>query len=146
MFLDSKPGRFTGAEGPIGLIRWIEKSESVFAMCNCADGNRVKYAASTLEDGALTGWNAQVQARGLAAANATTWTTFKALIKEEYCPLDRVQQLEQSLWNRKMVGSEIEAYTSKHHDLVFLCPDMARPVSKQIELYIGGLVPEIRVW
>ena len=112
--------------------------ESVFAMCNCLQENQVKFAASTLEDGALTWGNAEVQARGLAAANAMAWDAVKALIREEYCPRDRVQQLEHSLYNLKMLGSEVEAYTSQHYDLVFLSPDMARPVSKQIELYLGA--------
>ena len=92
-FMDCKPGYFSGVEGPIGLVRWIEKSESVFAMCNSTPGNRVKFAASTLTDGALTWWNDQVQTRGLDAANGMPWEDFKALIKQEYCPRDQIHQL-----------------------------------------------------
>ncbi|KAM0063982.1 hypothetical protein Hdeb2414_s0003g00097221 [Helianthus debilis subsp. tardiflorus] len=54
MFMDCKPQTFSGTEGAVGLLRWFEKAESVFAMCNCPDGDRVKYATSTLEDGVLT--------------------------------------------------------------------------------------------
>ncbi|MFS7968463.1 hypothetical protein Hanom_Chr09g00797731 [Helianthus anomalus] len=53
-FMDCKPQTFSGAEGPVGLLRWFEKAESVFAMCNCPAGDRVKFASGTLEDGALT--------------------------------------------------------------------------------------------
>ncbi|KAM0031761.1 hypothetical protein Hdeb2414_s0017g00512731 [Helianthus debilis subsp. tardiflorus] len=57
-FMDCKPQTFSGTEGAVGLLHWFEKVESVFAMCNCPEGDRVKYATGTLEDGALTLWNA----------------------------------------------------------------------------------------
>ncbi|KAF5806244.1 hypothetical protein HanXRQr2_Chr05g0219081 [Helianthus annuus] len=94
MFMDCKPQTFSGTEGAVGLLRWFEKAESVFAMCNCPVGDRVKYATGTLEDGALTWWNAQVQLLGIDAANATTWDDFKELMREEYCPRDEIQKLE----------------------------------------------------
>ncbi|KAJ0443539.1 hypothetical protein HanIR_Chr16g0821871 [Helianthus annuus] len=59
-FMDCKPQTFSGAEGPVGLLRWFEKVESVFAMCNCPAGYRVKFASGTLEDCALTWCNAQM--------------------------------------------------------------------------------------
>ncbi|XP_021979509.1 myb-like protein A [Helianthus annuus] len=54
-----------GTGGAMGLLRWFEKAESVFAMCNCPEGDRVKYATGTLEDDALTWWNAKVQILGI---------------------------------------------------------------------------------
>ncbi|MFS7918391.1 hypothetical protein Hanom_Chr03g00200471 [Helianthus anomalus] len=71
-FMDCKPQTFTRTEGAVGLLRWFEKAESVFAMCNCPAGDRVKYATGTLADGALTWWNTQVQMLGIEMANATT--------------------------------------------------------------------------
>jgi hypothetical protein len=32
-FLDCKPHTFNGTDGAVSLLRWIEKVESVFAMC-----------------------------------------------------------------------------------------------------------------
>ncbi|KAJ0460819.1 putative retrotransposon gag domain-containing protein [Helianthus annuus] len=81
---------------------------------------------------------------GLAAANATPWNEFKDLIKEEYCHRDDIHKLEVEFYNLKMVGSEIEAYTKRSNDLAALCPNMADPAYKRIELYIKGLVPEIQ--
>ncbi|XP_035845172.1 uncharacterized protein LOC118491469 [Helianthus annuus] len=63
--MNCKPQTFSGTEGVVGLMCWLEKAESVFAMCNCLAGDRVKYASGTLEDGALTWWNAQVQMLGI---------------------------------------------------------------------------------
>ena len=49
-FMDCKPHNFGGSEGAIGLLRWFEKVESCFAMCNCPPADRVKYATATLEN------------------------------------------------------------------------------------------------
>ncbi|KAJ0887184.1 putative retrotransposon gag domain-containing protein [Helianthus annuus] len=143
-FIDCKPQTFSGTEGAVGLLRWFENAESVFVMCNCPVGDRVKYAAGTLEDGALTWWNAQVQLLGIEAANATTWDDFKELMREEYCPHDEIQKLENEYYDLKMVGSEIEAYVKRSYELADLCPNLSRPMSRRIELFIKGLPPRVK--
>ncbi|KAI3802031.1 hypothetical protein L1987_30154 [Smallanthus sonchifolius] len=120
-FMDCKPHTFSGAEGAVGLLRWFEKVESVFAMCNYPLANQVKFASGTLEGPALTWWNAQ-----------------------EYCPRDEIQKLEGEFWNLKMEGSEIELYTPRSHELATMCPHMVTTDYKRIELYIRGLVPQIQ--
>ncbi|GJS62589.1 hypothetical protein Tco_0657373 [Tanacetum coccineum] len=45
---------FRSTEGAVGLTRWFEKLESQFGISNVAEGDRVKFASSTLLDGALT--------------------------------------------------------------------------------------------
>ncbi|KAJ0951771.1 putative transcription factor interactor and regulator CCHC(Zn) family [Helianthus annuus] len=142
--MDCKPQTFSGTEGAVGLLRWFEKAESVFAMCNCPEGDRVKYATGTLEDGALTWWNAQVQMLGIEMANATTWDDFKELMREEYCPRDEIQKLENEYYDLKMEGSEIEAYTKRSHELAILCPNLSRPPPRRIELYIKGLALSVK--
>ncbi|GJR14377.1 putative reverse transcriptase domain-containing protein [Tanacetum coccineum] len=42
---------FRGTEGAVGLTRWFEKLESQFGISNVAEGDRVKFASSTLLDG-----------------------------------------------------------------------------------------------
>ena len=128
----------------MGLLHWFEKLESVFEMCECPEARRVKFATGTLEGIALTWWNAQVQILGLAAANATPWNDFKELIKREYCTREDIHKLEDELYNLKMVGSEIEAYTKRSNELAVLCPTMVDPPYKRIELYLKGLAPEIQ--
>ncbi|KAM0015230.1 putative transcription factor interactor and regulator CCHC(Zn) family [Helianthus debilis subsp. tardiflorus] len=143
-FMDCKPQTFSGTEGAVGLLRWFEKAESIFAMCNCPVGDRVKFVAGTLEDGALTWWNAQVQLLGIEAANATTWDDFKELMREEYCPRDEIQKLENEYYDLKMVGSEIEAYVKRSYELADLCPNLSRPMPRRIELFIKGLPPRVK--
>ncbi|KAF5760051.1 putative transcription factor interactor and regulator CCHC(Zn) family [Helianthus annuus] len=142
--MDCRPSSFSGTEGAVGLLHWFEKLESVFEMCECPEARRVKFATGTLEGIALTWWNAQVQILGLAAANATPWNEFKELIKREYCTREDIHKLEDELYNLKMVGSEIEAYTKRSNELAVLCPTMVDPPYKRIELYLKGLAPEIQ--
>ncbi|GJR90667.1 hypothetical protein Tco_0214678 [Tanacetum coccineum] len=54
---------------------------------SCAENQKVKYAASSLVNKALTWWNTQVQARGREAAMAMTLNYFKALMVEEFYPI-----------------------------------------------------------
>ncbi|KAI3814758.1 hypothetical protein L1987_14402 [Smallanthus sonchifolius] len=121
-FMDFKRHTFSGAEGAVGLLRWFEKVESVFAMCNCPQANQVKYASGTLEGPALTWWNSQ----------------------EEYCPRDEIQKLEGEFWNLKMECFKIELYTARSLEYSVVCPHMVTPSYKRIERYIDGLVPQMQ--
>ncbi|GKC32217.1 hypothetical protein Tco_1039511 [Tanacetum coccineum] len=49
--------------------------------------------------------------RGWEAAVGITWESFKALIKEEYCPRNKIQKLETEFWGHAMVGAGHAMYT-----------------------------------
>ncbi|GJT96914.1 retrotransposon protein, putative, ty3-gypsy subclass [Tanacetum coccineum] len=66
--------KFHGTEGDVGLTRWFEKLESQFGISNIAKGDKVKFAFSTLVDGALTWWNVYVHSVTLDTAHATPWS------------------------------------------------------------------------
>ncbi|GKE01039.1 hypothetical protein Tco_1389022 [Tanacetum coccineum] len=70
---------FRGTKGAVGLTRWFEKLESQFGISNVAEGDRVKFASSTLLDSALTWWNVYVCSVTLDTAHATPWSDFKAM-------------------------------------------------------------------
>ncbi|XP_076949370.1 uncharacterized protein LOC143621988 [Bidens hawaiensis] len=73
-----------------------------------------------------------------------SWEEFKNLIKTEYSPRGEVQKLEHEFWNLRMEGSDIEAYTTRSHELAILCPQMVDPAYKRVEMYIDGLPPQIQ--
>ncbi|GJR93506.1 putative reverse transcriptase domain-containing protein [Tanacetum coccineum] len=62
----------------------------------------------------------------------------------KYCPDDEVQKLESKFWNHKMVGSDIDGYTARFHELARLVPHMVTPESQHVNHYIRGLAPEIK--
>ncbi|KAI3797627.1 hypothetical protein L1987_32887 [Smallanthus sonchifolius] len=85
-FSACKPKEFHGHEGALGILKWIEKMESVINISECADNQKVKYGVCSLYGKALTWWNTQVQARGTEAIGQMSWVELKALLLEEYCP------------------------------------------------------------
>ncbi|GJW23618.1 hypothetical protein Tco_0034240 [Tanacetum coccineum] len=43
-FISCQPFYFNGTEGAVDLIRWFERTESVFSHRNCAEENKVTFA------------------------------------------------------------------------------------------------------
>ncbi|GJV13253.1 putative reverse transcriptase domain-containing protein [Tanacetum coccineum] len=116
--------------------RWIEKMELVIDNSGCANNQKVKYAASSFINKALTWWNTQIQARGREAAIGMTWEEFKALLVEEFCPSNEMEKLESEFWNHTMVGANHAAYTDRFHELAKLVPHLVTPESKRIKSVI----------
>ncbi|GJU68516.1 reverse transcriptase domain-containing protein [Tanacetum coccineum] len=143
-FLACNPQDYDGKGGAVALTRWIEKMESVIENSGCAENQKVKYAASSFINKALTWWNTQVQARGREAAMGMTWVEIKALLVEEFCLSNEMERLESEFWNHIMVGANHAGYTDRFHKLAKLVPHLITPESKRIGRYINGLAPQIR--
>ncbi|GKC99082.1 hypothetical protein Tco_1169357 [Tanacetum coccineum] len=60
-FMSCQPINFKGSKGVVGLIRWFERTESVFSRSNCTEDYKVKFATGTLTEEALSWWNFQQQ-------------------------------------------------------------------------------------
>ncbi|GJV55220.1 hypothetical protein Tco_1456225, partial [Tanacetum coccineum] len=88
-FLKCKPLDFKGTEGVVGLTRWFEKMESVFSISNCTASCQVKFATCTLQDDALTWWNAHVKTTTPEAAHAMPWATPEGMFPEE---VDKIEK------------------------------------------------------
>ncbi|XP_023735791.1 uncharacterized protein LOC111883699 [Lactuca sativa] len=123
-FTNDKPKSSDGTGGVNVLTRWFEKTESIFEICVCPESSKVKFAACTFTNRALTWWNSQVKSLTLPIPNAMSWDDLKELMLAEYCTRGEMKKLEQELWNLKMKGSDIAAYTARISDLAVLCPGM----------------------
>ncbi|GJS25085.1 putative reverse transcriptase domain-containing protein [Tanacetum coccineum] len=73
-YMKCNPTSFHGNKGAVELCRWFEKTESVFSISECAERNKVKFAAATLQGRDLTWWNSQVATLVLEVANGKSWT------------------------------------------------------------------------
>ncbi|GKA11950.1 hypothetical protein Tco_0691496 [Tanacetum coccineum] len=71
-FMSCQPSYFNGTEGAAGLIRWFERTESIFSYSKCVEEDRVTFATGTLTDDALSWWNAYTQPIGIEKANRIT--------------------------------------------------------------------------
>ncbi|GKF33587.1 hypothetical protein Tco_0106787 [Tanacetum coccineum] len=93
-FLKCKPLDFKGTKGVIGLTQWFEKMESVFSISNCPATSQVKFPTCTLQDDALTWWNAHVKTTTTEAAHAMPWATLKKMMTDKYCPRGEIKKIE----------------------------------------------------
>ncbi|GJZ01563.1 hypothetical protein Tco_0519524 [Tanacetum coccineum] len=75
-FISCQPFYFNGTEGAVGLIRWFERTESVFSQSKCAEENKVTFATGTLTDDALS-WEMilkpYLEDTNIAVLLARTW-------------------------------------------------------------------------
>nr|GEV23878.1 reverse transcriptase domain-containing protein [Tanacetum cinerariifolium] len=85
-FMSCRPFNFKGTEGAVGLIRWFERSKSVFSRSNCTEDCKVKFATDTLTGDALSWWNSFAQPNGIKEAYKTTWSDLKKLLTKKYYP------------------------------------------------------------
>ncbi|GJW40599.1 reverse transcriptase domain-containing protein [Tanacetum coccineum] len=98
-FVSCQPFYFNGTEGAVSLIRWFERTESVFYRSHYAEENKVTYATGTLTDDALSWWNSYDQPIGIDQANQITWTELKRLLTDKYCPRTEVKKMEDEFYN-----------------------------------------------
>ncbi|GJU49645.1 reverse transcriptase domain-containing protein [Tanacetum coccineum] len=142
-FISCQPFYFNGTKGAVGLIRWFERTESVFSRSNCAEENKVTFATGTLTDDALSWWNAYAQPIGIEQANKITWTELKRLLTNKYYPRTEVRKIEDEFYNMTVKGNDLKTYVRRFKELAVLCPNMVPKTEKLMEVFIGGLPKSI---
>ncbi|GKC96186.1 reverse transcriptase domain-containing protein [Tanacetum coccineum] len=138
-FVSCQPFYFNGTEGAVSLIRWFERTESVFSRSHCAEENKVTYATGTLTDDALSWWNSYAQPIGINQANQITWTELKRLLTDKYCPRTEVKKMEDEFYNLVVKGNDLKTYIRRFQELAVLCPNMVPNAEKLMEVFINGL-------
>ncbi|GKF17666.1 hypothetical protein Tco_0062584 [Tanacetum coccineum] len=113
-FMSCQPINFKGTEGAVGLIRWFERTESLFSRSNCIEDCKVKFATGTLTEEAISWWNSFAQPIGIEEAYKITW------------------------------GNDLKAYVRRLQELATLCPTMVPDSEKMMEVFIGGLPRFVR--
>ncbi|GJS97114.1 reverse transcriptase domain-containing protein [Tanacetum coccineum] len=112
-FMSCQPINFKGTEGAIGLIRWFERTESVFSRSNCTEDCKVKFATGTLTEEALSWWNSFAQPIRIEEAYKITWVEFKKLLIKKYCPRTEVQKMEDEFYHLIVKGNDLKTYVEK---------------------------------
>ncbi|GJW54833.1 reverse transcriptase domain-containing protein [Tanacetum coccineum] len=79
-------------------------SQAVRDISNCTTSCQVKFATCTLQDDALTWWNAHVKTTNPEAAYAMPWATLKKMMTDKYCPRGEIKKIETEMWNLKDVS------------------------------------------
>ncbi|GJZ08280.1 putative reverse transcriptase domain-containing protein [Tanacetum coccineum] len=116
--------------------------ESVFNISGCVIENQVKFATCTLLGAALTGWNGQIRTLG-PKAYAITWEVLKKKMMDKYCPQGEIKKLEIELWNLKVKGNDVPAYTERFQELTLICTKFVANETEKVNKYISGLPDNI---
>nr|GEV35975.1 reverse transcriptase domain-containing protein [Tanacetum cinerariifolium] len=143
-FISFQPFYFNGTEGAIRLIRWFERTESVFSLSKCVEEERVTFATGTLTNDALSWWNAYAQPIGIEQANKITWTELKRLLTNKYCPQAEIKKMEDEFYDLTVKGNDFKTYIRRFQELALLCPNMVPNSKKLIEVFIRGLPRSIK--
>ncbi|GKA12841.1 putative reverse transcriptase domain-containing protein [Tanacetum coccineum] len=130
----------------LACLNGSKKVESVFHISGCAIDNQVKQGSSyhaTLLGAALTWWNGHVRTLGHDAAYAMTWGTLKKKLTDKYCPKGEITKLEIKLWNLKVRGNDVAAYTQHFQELALTCTKFLADETEKVDKYISGLPDNI---
>ncbi|GKA86873.1 putative reverse transcriptase domain-containing protein [Tanacetum coccineum] len=103
------------SKGAVGLIRWFERTESVFSL------------------------ELFCQPIGIEEAYKITWVEFKKLLIKKYCPRTEVQKMEDEFYHLTVKGNDLKTYVRRFQELATLCPTMVPDSEKMMEVFIGGL-------
>ncbi|GJY49083.1 putative reverse transcriptase domain-containing protein [Tanacetum coccineum] len=87
----------------------------------------------------LNGWNSHVKTTIHEAAHAMPWRTLKKMMTDKYCPRGEIKKLEFEMWNLKVNGNDVVAYSQRFQELALMCDRMFQKVIDQVEKYVGGL-------
>ncbi|GJR62409.1 reverse transcriptase domain-containing protein [Tanacetum coccineum] len=118
-FMKCQPLNFKGTKGVVGLSQWLKKMELVFHISSCAVENQVKFATCTLLG------------------------TFKKKLTNKYCTNGEIKKLEIELWNLKVRGNDVAAYTQRFQELALMCTKFLADETAKINKDIGGLPDNI---
>ncbi|GJT05373.1 reverse transcriptase domain-containing protein [Tanacetum coccineum] len=143
-FMSCQPINFKGTEGVVGLIRWFERTESVFSRSNCTENCKVKFATGTLIEEALSWWNSFAQPIGIKEAYKITWVEFKKPLIKKYCHRTEVQKTDHEFYHLTVKGNDLKTYVRRFQELATLCPTMVPDSEKMMEVFIGGLPRSIK--
>nr|GEY36937.1 putative reverse transcriptase domain-containing protein [Tanacetum cinerariifolium] len=119
-FISCQPFNFKGSEGVVGLIRWFERTESVFSSRKCTEDCKVKFVA----------------------AYKLSWVEFKKLLIKKYYPRTKVQKIEDKFYYLTVKGNDLKTYVRRFQELATLCPIMMSDYEKMMEAFIGDYLEE----
>ncbi|GKA30944.1 putative reverse transcriptase domain-containing protein [Tanacetum coccineum] len=64
-------------------------------------------------------------------------------LTDKYCPNGEIKKLEIELWNLKVRGNDVAAYTQCFQELALMCTKFLTDETAKIDKYIGGLLDNI---
>ncbi|GJY24257.1 reverse transcriptase domain-containing protein [Tanacetum coccineum] len=64
-------------------------------------------------------------------------------MRNKHCPQSEIKKLEIELWNLKVKGNDVSAYTERFQELSLICSKFVANETKKVDKYISGLPDNI---
>ncbi|XP_076954437.1 uncharacterized protein LOC143628853 [Bidens hawaiensis] len=118
--------------------------EYIVIISKCNERESIQYSSQMFKGEALEWWNTLVDVKGRSNLYNLELKTFKELIKQRFCPIHEIDQIQTKLWNHKVVAINIKEYNTKFLVYCRLVPHLVTPEYNKVTRYIYGLPNEIR--
>nr|GEV28917.1 hypothetical protein [Tanacetum cinerariifolium] len=69
--------------------------------------------------------------------------TLKKKMTRKYCPKGKIKKLEIKLWNLRVKGNDVAAYTQRFQELALMCTKFLANETEKVDKYISGLPDNI---
>ncbi|GJR46228.1 putative reverse transcriptase domain-containing protein [Tanacetum coccineum] len=76
-------------------------------------------------------------------AYAKTWEVLKKKMTNKYCLQGEIKKLEIELWNLKVKGNDVPAYTERFQELTLICTKFVANETEKVDKYISRLPDNI---
>ncbi|XP_076917511.1 uncharacterized protein LOC143577611 [Bidens hawaiensis] len=118
--------------------------ESIIIIIKCTEEESIQYSSQMFKGEALEWWNTLIEIKGRSNMYTLEWKTFKELVKQRFCPIHEVDQIQTKLWNHKVIGTNLKEYNTKFLEYCRLVPHLVTLEYNKVTRYIYGLPKEIR--
>ncbi|GJT28283.1 putative reverse transcriptase domain-containing protein [Tanacetum coccineum] len=72
-----------------------------------------------------------------------TWEVSRGKMTDKYCPQGEIKKLEIELWNLKVKGNDVPAYTERFQELTLICTKFVANETEKVDKYLSGLPDNI---
>nr|GEZ83183.1 putative reverse transcriptase domain-containing protein [Tanacetum cinerariifolium] len=131
------------------LLAADHKRQGVTAALAARDVNRNGDDSHTSGTGrpvnALTWWNFHVKTTTPEAAHAMPWRKLKKMMTDKYSSSGEIKKLEFEMWNLKVKGTDVVAYSQRFQELALMCDQMFPKEIDKVKRYVGGFPDTIHV-
>nr|GEY49035.1 hypothetical protein [Tanacetum cinerariifolium] len=80
---------------------------------------------------------------GHQATYPMTWGTLNKKMTDKYNPKGEIKKLKIELWNLKVKGNNVAAYTQRFQELALMCTKFLADETEKVDKYISGLPDNI---
>ena len=137
------PPAFKGTTEPLEADNWIMEMEKAFAVQECLDEEKIRYAVYLLQEEAYN-WSQRLQRKHEQDGEILTWERFWVAFYDQYFPRSIRIQKEQEFIYLKQKGMSVTEYEAKFTELAKFAPRLVDGEQERVHKFEMGLRTEIR--